>query len=126
MKKASFFLTLLAAGSAASAQIKQVKPLDGLFNPKFDLKKDSSWRTLSKINDLVKPNPFPALANRSDITRISPNNAPLIVAVDGYKMPVLVTEDNANTPVKKIDGFSKMPVVGTNMGAPKKIAKITP
>ena len=125
MKKALLLITLFSAAGSAMAQVKFSNPKDGLLYPQFDYQKDTSWRTLPNLKDTLKSTSLNRFNTQTDLSHIFLPKSP-IVSHEGYNMPIAVLNDVSNMPIKKIEGFYTMPVVGTNMTKPKKIIKANP
>ena len=125
MKKALLLLTLCVAAGSTMAQVKIVAPNFNLTNPQLNFKADSSWRTLPKLKDSLNTKTLKRLGASPDLNHLFISGQ-RFVAIEGYKMPIAVLNDASNMPVKKIDGFANMPVVGSNMPKPQKLPKVNP
>ncbi|MEB0263219.1 MULTISPECIES: hypothetical protein [unclassified Mucilaginibacter] len=125
MKKSLLFIALFFCASQLMAQKATIAPFDSTFGSKVlqPFKVDSTWR--------VKP---PALSTDQffkqedvDVSKLKlENQKPLLIAAEGYNMPILNLNNISKTPIVVLEGYSKMPVAGKGMTKAQKTTLVHP
>jgi hypothetical protein len=115
MKKTLLLLALCAGTGTLMAQNKSLAPFNStpgiiLTQPlKFDSSLFKLPPTLSTEN-FFKQEPIDL--NKLKLDKNAKLNTSLLIASDGYNMPVAKLEGNSKMPVVVLEGNSKMPIAG--------------
>ncbi|MFD0766026.1 hypothetical protein ACFQZI_14280 [Mucilaginibacter lutimaris] len=126
MKKTLLLIALFfCAGRLMAQAITSPAPFDTTFGGKLvqPFKADTTWR--------VTPPALPVdqyfKQQDIDLSKLKvENQRPLLIAVEGYKMPILNLNNTSNMPIVVLDGYSKMPVAGKDMTKAKRATLATP
>ncbi|MES2269061.1 MAG: hypothetical protein V4520_20015 [Bacteroidota bacterium] len=126
MKKSLLFIALFfCAGQLMAQKATTPAPFDPTFGGKLlqPFKTDSIWR--------VNP---PTIATDKifkqediDLSKLKyENQKPLLIAAEGYNMPILNLNYTSKMPVVVLEGNSKMPIVGKDINKAKRATLATP
>ena len=130
MKKILLLLALcVGTGNLMAQNTKTPEPFDytlggKLFQP---FKVDSSWRNnppSTSPGNLFKQEPIDLNKIRFDNNDNSQKQ--LLIASEGYNMPVAKLDGYSKMPVVVLEGNSKMPIVGKDMTKAKRTTLVNP
>jgi hypothetical protein len=116
MKKILLLLALFAGTGTLMAQnTKSIEPLDNTLGSKLlqPFKVDTSWRnnlSNTSTNNLLKQEPFDL--NKLKLDQNDKLQKSLLIASEGYNMPVAKLNGYSKMPILVLKGNSKMPVAG--------------
>ncbi|RWY49423.1 hypothetical protein [Mucilaginibacter gilvus] len=127
MKKALLFITLLTGTGRLMAQ-SDLKLPEQVPSPVFQIRVDTTINSPS-LKDLTKlpdSNILKKLSTLENFNQTPLTQTKLIGPMEGYMMPVAVLSGKSKMPVKKIDGFYTMPVVGQDFNKKNSVTLIHP
>lgn len=125
MRKSILLIVLFFCAGKLMAQKATIAPFDNTLNNKLTptFKVDSTWRVAPPV---ISADNFLKQEN-IDLSKIKlENQQPLLIAAEGYKMPILNLNNTSKMPVIVLDGNSKMPIVGKDMTKAKRATLATP
>ncbi|MBD1365349.1 hypothetical protein IDJ77_16150 [Mucilaginibacter sp. ZT4R22] len=127
MKKALLIVALLTGTGRLMAQ-NDLKLPEQVPSPVFQIRVDTTINSPS-LKDLTKlpdANILKKLSTLENFNQTPLTQTKLIGHMEGYLMPVAVLGGKSKMPVKKIDGFYTMPVVGQDFNKKNGVTLIHP
>ena len=127
MKKAMLFIGLLAGTGRLMAQ-NDLKLPEQVPSPVFQIRVDTTINspTLKQLTKIPDANILKKLSTLENFNQAPLTATKLIGSTEGYTMPVAVLNGKSKMPVKKIDEFYTMPVVGQDFNKKNSVTLIHP